>query len=199
MFKKKIECIMLFLFCCLFGLSGCTRGGDGDLLMQVANTDVGTEPETEMETEMETELETKAAVFYVYVCGAVNSPGVYELPEGSRLYEAVDMAGGMTDDADTTYLNMARLITDGEQVTVPTKEEAKQLAEEIKQADDGLVNINTASVSELTTISGIGESRAQAIVSYRESNGNFTCIEDIMKVDGIKDGLFSKIKDKITV
>jgi competence protein ComEA len=94
---------------------------------------------------------------------------------------------------------MARVLTDGEQVVVYTVTEALSLKEEEAQAKLGLVNINTADITELTTISGIGESRAKAIIDYREKNGAFSSIEDIKNVDGIKDGLFSKIKDKITI
>jgi competence protein ComEA len=143
----------------------------------------------------------KTAHIFVYVCGAVEAPGVYELEKGSRLYEAVELAGGMKDGADEAYLNMAREITDGEQIVVYTKAEVESLNEQavIAAATAGLVNINTAGQNELTTISGIGESRAKAIIDYREKNGSFNSIEDIMKVDGIKEGLFSKIKDKITV
>lgn len=148
---------------------------------------------------------------YIYICGAVTSPGVYQLTQGSRLYEAVEMAGGLTEAADATCLNLARQVLDGEQIVILTCEETDRLKQEGKytlgevntgiaaDASSGLVNINTASVSELTTVSGIGESRAQAIIAYREKNGGFRCIEDIKKVEGIKDGLFSKIKDKITV
>ncbi|MDE7204949.1 MAG: ComEA family DNA-binding protein [Lachnospiraceae bacterium] len=149
---------------------------------------------------------------YIYVCGAVELPGVYSLKQGSRLYEAVELAGGLTADADENCLNMARQIVDGEQVVILTQEEAMAMKEagtytalsgeatqETAAQDSGLVNINTATVSELTTVSGIGASRAQAIVDYREKNGRFGSIDDIKKVDGIKDGLFSKIKDKITI
>ncbi len=151
---------------------------------------------------------------YIYVCGAVELPGVYCLRQGSRLYEAVELAGGLTAEADENCLNMARQITDGEQVVILTQEEALALqeagtypqpglsgdaAQGTVSQDSGLVNINTASVTELTTVSGIGESRAQAIVDYREKHGGFGSIDDIKKVDGIKDGLFSKIKDKITI
>lgn len=144
---------------------------------------------------------------YIYVCGAVALPGVYSLAQGSRLYEAVELAGGLTADADENCLNMARQIIDGEQVVILTQEEALALKEageytypsgEAAQ-DSGLVNINTATVTELTTVSGIGAGRAQAIVDYREKNGSFGSIDEIKKVDGIKDGLFSKIKDKITI
>ncbi len=149
---------------------------------------------------------------YIYVCGAVELPGVYSLRQGSRLYEAVELAGGLTADADENCLNMARQITDGEQVVIFTQEEATarkeagtytypsgETPQEAATQGSGLVNINTATAAELTTVSGIGASRAQAIVDYREKNGSFGSIDDIKKVDGIKDGLFSKIKDKITI
>lgn len=139
---------------------------------------------------------------YVYICGAVKNPGVYNVPQGSRLYEAVELAGGFTEDADETCLNLARQAQDGEQLVIRTKEEQAALQQEQTAqgaASGGLVNINTATAAELSTISGIGGARAQAIIDYREKNGSFGTIEDIKKVDGIKDGLFSKIKDKITV
>lgn len=148
---------------------------------------------------------------YVYICGAVMNPGVYELGAGSRLYEVVELAGGLTDEADQTSLNLARQVTDGEQVVILTREETAKLEAEGKyvpgqlasdaavMSASSLVNINTATLSELTSVSGIGETRAQAIIAYREANGSFGCIEDIMKVDGIKEGLFAKIKDQITI
>lgn len=150
-----------------------------------------------------TNMSENSQKLFVHVCGAVANPGVYQMEPGSRLYEAVEMAGGLTDEADETCLNMARQLSDGEQVLILTKEETAAIprttADSQGTQTPGLVNINTATMAELTTVSGIGESRAQAIIAYREANGSFRCIEDIKKVDGIKDGLFSKIKDQITV
>ena len=145
------------------------------------------------------------AEIQVYVCGAVASPGVYVLPEGSRVYEAVEMAGGLLESADPKALNQARPLADGEQITVLTVEEvqngetAEQGAGGSVSAGDGKVNINTADEDELMTLSGIGESRAKAIIAYREENGKFESIEDIMKIDGIKEKMFEKISDSITV
>ncbi len=140
---------------------------------------------------------------YVYVCGAIQRPGVYEVPEGSRLYEVVERAGGMLEEADDMYLNLAREVKDGEQIVILTGEQTKSadggvLTESMSQTA-GLVNINTASVEELMTLTGIGESRAEAIVEYREKNGAFGSIDAIMQISGIKEALFEKIKDKITV
>lgn len=153
-----------------------------------------------------------AAEIQVYVCGAVASPGVYALPEGSRVYEAVELAGGFLESADPKALNQARLLSDGEQITVLTVEEVQDgktanqgnggVSGQNGSADDsegGKVNINTADEDELMTISGIGESRAKAIIAYREENGKFASIEDIMKIDGIKEKMFEKIRDSITV
>jgi competence protein ComEA len=188
--RKNLITVLLVL-CLIYPLEGCGKK-DSELTFET------------IQDYSETDNETYVAgvnnqSIFVYVCGAVGQAGVYELDEGSRLYEAIELAGGMNDDADTTYLNMARVLTDGEQVVVYTVTEALSLKEEEAQAKLGLVNINTADITELTTISGIGESRAKAIIDYREKNGAFSSIEDIKNVDGIKDGLFSKIKDKITI
>jgi competence protein ComEA len=182
---------VLFLLCLIYPLGGCGKKDSG-LSFET------TQDYSETDNETYVAGANKQSIF-VYVCGAVGKAGVYELDEGSRLYEAIELAGGMSEDADTTYLNMARVLTDGEQVVVYTVTEALNLKAEEAQAKLGLVNINTADLTELTTISGIGESRAKAIIDYREKNGAFSSIEDIKNVDGIKDGLFSKIKDKITI
>lgn len=142
---------------------------------------------------------------FVYVCGAVNKPGVYELSCTARAFEAIEKAGGFSTEAYEEALNLAKPLEDGEKLTVPTKEEWEQAeqAEEALTAEnekqDGLVNINTASKEELCTLPGVGSSRAESIIAYREENGSFSAIEDIKNVTGIKEGLFSKIKDKIKV
>ena len=154
---------------------------------------------------------------YVYVCGAVNAPGVYELPTGSRVYEAIAMAGGMTGEADGRSLNQAAQVADGQQITVYTKEEAEKLpkngsgagtAEQSAGSGEDLsaggtgkakVNINTAGREELMTLHGIGAARADAILAYREKHGSFSRIEDIMNVEGIKEKAFAKIRDDIVV
>lgn len=135
----------------------------------------------------------------VFVCGAVENPGVYELPEGSRVYEAVALAGGMSGDASQTAVNQAECLSDGQMIRIPTEEE--QRAGESAEAEraDGLVNINTADLEELKTLPGIGDSKARSIIAYREQNGAFGAVEDIKQIEGIKDGVFAKIKDCIKV
>ena len=160
----------------------------------------------------------KPRMYYVHVCGQVEKPGVYELPAGSRLYEALVLAGGLTENAAGEGLNQAEKIEDGSRVYVPSKEEyaaseknfpggsgeespsgvadAKELPEAVA---DGKVNLNTATKEQLMTLSGIGEAKALAIISYRESHGNFQKIEELMQVEGIKNGVFQKVKDQIKV
>lgn len=157
----------------------------------------------------EQELQT----VFVHVCGAVENPGVYELAGDARVYQAVEAAGGFLPEACEEYVNQAGALTDGTRLYILTEDEVRELSQAGKdtlteelllQSDsetdpaDGLVNINTASMEELCTLPGIGEGKARHIISYRESTGKFEQIEDIMKVEGIKEGLFGKIRDLIT-
>lgn len=135
----------------------------------------------------------------VFVCGAVKMPGVYELPAGSRVYEAVALAGGMTDDAALSAVNQAEPLTDGQMIEIPTKEEHELRAAAEEEYQDGLVNINTADAEELKTLPGIGDSKARNIIAYREKNGAFKAAEDIKNVDGIGEGVFAKLEDCIKV
>lgn len=161
----------------------------------------------------------------VHVCGAVNHAGVYELPAGSRVFEAIEMAGGFTEDADESYVNQAQQLSDGSKLVIPTAEQARmeteqdgtreqtaassaegygvtggqETAPDAASSADGKININTATREQLCGIPGIGETRAAAIVAYRQDSGGFKAIEDIMKVSGIKEGTYAKIKDRITV
>ena len=150
--------------------------------------------------------QSPAAMVYVHVCGMVEQPGVYGLPEGSRVYEAVEAAGGIRDGGAADYLNLAETLKDGMKLEVPSESQAEEWkAQGIKPAADPeakarhMVNLNTATREELMSLRGIGESRAEDIIRYRETYGGFQSIEDIMNVSGIKDAAFEKIKDSITV
>lgn len=136
---------------------------------------------------------------FVYVCGAVVNEGVYELPVGSRAYEAIEKAGGLRADADAAQINQAEILSDEKQLYIPTKYEVLQQQELQKEETDGRININSATREELMTLPGVGEAKADSIVKYREVNGPFQSIEDIMMISGIKNGLFEKIKDYIKV
>lgn len=135
----------------------------------------------------------------VYVCGAVRHPGVYELAEGSRVYEALELAGGMTPEASPTAVNQAQLLTDGEMIEILTVSEAAEQETAQAAESDGRVNINTADADELKTLPGIGDAKADSIIAYREQNGAFAAIEDIKNIEGIKDGVFAKLEDHIKV
>ena len=138
----------------------------------------------------------------VYVCGAVVSPGVYELDDGSRIYEAVELAGGFMEDAAEDVLNLAESVTDGQMIRIPTEEEQEAVGRQGAEADsaaDGKLDLNRADVAALMELPGIGQSKAEAIVGYREEHGPFSQAEDLMKVEGIKEGVFNKIKERIKV
>ena len=144
----------------------------------------------------------------VYVCGAVHCPGVYTLPEGSRLYEAVNMAGGFLAVADSSYHNLARYLEDGERIYILTCEETKELTTQQKAEGEesskedltkSVIDLNTATKEQLATLPGIGESRAESILEYRKKVGAFTAIEEIMNISGIGEAMFAKIKDRIMV
>ena len=175
----------------LAGLTGCRK--------KTAVYDSAAEEITTEAAETETTGEEKAASIWVYVCGEVRDPGVYELPEGSRITDAVEAAGGMTGDASETYLNLAETLSDGQKIEVPSVEMAEALEEAAAQDTSGLVNLNRATEAELMTLSGIGESKAKEIIRYRESRGGFQKPEDLMNIPGIKEGVFHKIRDQITV
>lgn len=147
--------------------------------------------------------ETNAlSVIVVHICGEVVSPGVYELPSGSRLADAVEAAGGFTEAAAGSYRNLAAYVQDGEKIVIPSLTEVTEdCLGQMSQAEekDGLVNINTASLEQLMTLPGIGQAKAEAILAYRQAEGCFYAAEDIMQVSGIKAAAFEKIKNYITV
>ncbi len=254
--RKKIWIGILFT---LLLCSGCTRKEEGLVLTPLGESkessqvtgaeteDASQETETgdgtleaadaaingtgSQETGATSLMEEVDTTLYLYICGEVREPGVYELPVGSRVFDAVDAAGGFTEEADETYVNLVASVSDGMQIRIPGKEETAVAKEETTNSssivvvseslvageaassgngdgivndgdqggNNGLININTADVSGLCEIPGIGESRANDIISYRQEHGGFETIEDIMKVTGIKDKMFAKIKDKITV
>lgn len=196
--RNVITCILLSV---VLGVCGCTK--KEQLVLSVQNdTAVNMEENREDIGDARADLAEKDGLrqsICVHVCGAVVNPGVYELPTGSRVYEAVQAAGGFTEEADENYVNQALALTDAVQLVIPTVEEAEAWQTQDGQADDGKININTASESQLCDIPGIGAVRAAAIATYRQEHGAFETIEDIMKVSGIKQGTYDKIKDSIKV
>lgn len=227
----KRQKIVFVLFLAFFCFTGCR---DETYIKKKYQLDTGSKVTEEIETteaiegteeiketqEIETTEEIKKTekvqeerTLVIYICGAVNIPGVYKLPEGARVVDAIAAAGGLRNDADTMLVNQARILADGEQIQILTIEEAK--AQETKSqpaetsgnnADEmnvpgqpSKININQADDKLLMTLPGIGQVKADAIIQYRKEHGAFTSITDIMKISGIKESVFSKIKDLITI
>ncbi|OLA81981.1 MAG: hypothetical protein BHW44_11505 [Roseburia sp. 40_7] len=125
-----------------------------------------------------------ADIFYVYICGAVANPGVYQVPSGSRVYEVIGQAGGLLEEAGADCINQAEYVTDGQMIKILTREEMAQ---------------DLSNEADADTSMGIGESKAGSIISYREEHGKFSSIEELMNITGIKEGVYTKIKEHITV
>mgnify|MGYP001034076582 FL=1 len=149
----------------------------------------------------DTELPDTEPLIRVYVCGAVANPGVVEIPGGSRAEDALLAAGGFGEEAARDAVNLADWVSDGQKLYFPAEgEEILPLADSGDAGTAaGLVNINTADAAALCTLPGVGESRAVDIIAWREANGGFDSCEDIMKVPGIKNAVYEKLKDKIAV
>lgn len=163
------------------------------------------------------EEEQPGDMIYVHVCGAVNKPGVYSLPAGSRIADAVLCAGDFSPKAARDYLNLAKKIADGQKIYVPDVEEAETFLAEgtvpegdggsisvdgegspKTPADDvGYVDINTAGEEEFMTLPGIGKAKAEAILAYRKERGAFASCEELMQVPGIKESIYKKLCDRI--
>ena len=224
---------LFILSCCLTGcgekesisldeIPGETWAVQDEKKQEAAEANEGDSAEKAQEAEAGNESGAVSVpeMLSVYVCGAVNTPGVYELPTGSRLYQAIDAAGGMREDADRNYLNLAMELMDGQKLQVPTEEEVRTGAVdaetsgnmsgntsesntsgsgETSSGGSGLVNINTADETLLMTLPGIGEAKAKSIIAYRQEKGAFAKIEDIMNITGIKQAVYEKIKDAICV
>jgi len=211
---------LILCFCTVF--SGC-RKQDRDFILEKEGEEAVSEEALSQEEKPEisktpsvTEAETLPSVtempeeIFVDVCGAVAYPGVYALEAGSRVFQAIEAAGGFLPAAAGNCINQAQVMGDGQQIYVPTKEEAEGLgwkpegqnqgtASEEAKPDQERINLNTADLAALQTLSGIGEAKAQAILAYREEHGGFSSVEDLMNVPGIKEGTFLKIKDKLAV
>ena len=180
------------------------------------------EKNIEEETNEQTKEEKKeeVATVIIDIKGNVNNPGVYEVEEGKRVNDVITMAGGLTEDADTSNINLAKIVKDEMTIVIYSKEEVLEkyksevcicdcpyitndacITETSNEEDNtsNLVNINTASVDELMTLPGLGEAKAKSIIEYRTKNGNFTSIDKITEVSGIGEAIFEKIKDYITV
>lgn len=215
--KQKKKILWMLLFVLLAG--GC---GTQDSVLKRGQQEISSTDEKEKETETETEDSVKAGEtqessqeplsewIYVDICGAVSHPGVYRIEAGSRVFQALEAAGGCTGEASLETVNQADLLTDGQKIRIYTREEIAQmeevLSEKTQQSEtdrgdstDSRIDINRAGKEELMTLTGIGETRAQAILAYRESHGKFSSTQELMQVEGIKEKTYEKLKDQIRI
>lgn len=141
---------------------------------------------------------------YVHLCGQVQHPGVYKVKQGTRLIQVIKQAGGFTKQAARDVINQAKIVTDEEQIEIPSKnqmiqKQSMQQSKEQVTVTDDRVNINTATKEQLMTLPGIGQAKAERIIDYRTRQGAFTSIEQIKQIEGIKEKAYEKIKDKIII
>lgn len=192
--KKRIRCLVLSCFFALTAIFSMACGDDSDEIR------LG-EPEViaKAEDRSESGENKEEQLITVYLCGAVVNPGVVSLAKGSRVADGLALVGGFTEDAATDYVNLAAILLDGEQITFPRLSEAEKLRQEQELKNQGKVNINTATLEELMTLTGIGETRAKDIIAYRSTNGDFEKPEDMLLIPGIKESTFDKFKDMIYV
>ncbi|WP_296009276.1 ComEA family DNA-binding protein [uncultured Adlercreutzia sp.] len=187
-------------------------GGDGKGVAAASSGEAGVVGASSGtgDTVLPAQAETPPRSLCVHVDGAVASPGVYYLDEGSRVIDAVEAAGGVRDDAVTATVNLAQELEDGQQVVIPAVGEESEVVpgagagtgasgSASSASSSGLININTASASELTALSGIGEATAAKIVADREANGPFASVDDLTRVSGIGEKKLEAIRDAICV
>ncbi len=186
---------VLLLSSLLLGLYGCSNS---DASADIVSISKAVEDDTESSPEVK--VESHENEIKIYICGEVLNPGVYNLHEGDRVIDALEVAGGETENAYLLDVNLAEPLYDGEMIVILDEEEAmlKGTVSGLGSASDGRININSATAEELKTLPGVGDSKADNIISYRNSS-RFASTSDIMKVSGIGKALYEQIKDKITV
>lgn len=219
--ENKIKCIAVLIIIFCFGCFYSCKKTDGtevilqDNVVESSNNSENFHGETSKIVEnvdgsKSTSDAGNESVFYVYITGSVNYPGVYEVSEGSRIFNVIEAAGGTTREAALEYIDMAAYVSDGCSIHIYSLTEAldanlsisdggSYIPSSSENSSNTLVNINTASLEELMTLSGIGQSKAQSIITYRQEHGGFKSIEEIMDISGIKEAAFGKIKDNICV
>ncbi len=225
--KIKITTYMFFL-CTALLFTSCTKANGTKMYLEAKTQEQESRPpaeqpagstdaadrsgsgqaDTDSKTSGQADTDLADQTCFVYVCGAVKHPGVFELPQNSRVYEAIALAGGFRKNAYEKGINQAAQITDGQMIEVLTVKEQKESGAKTQgqgtdaanaQSQDDRIDINTATAEQLTTLSGIGQAKAENIIAYRESSGGFSSVEDLMKVSGIGEGVYERIKDKVKV
>lgn len=220
--NRRFLLVWIMIVICLTGCSGIGRqqdAGNESALEEVELSEDGKSEVAGQKEQAKTEDEDEKASsgeICVYVCGQVKHPGVYCLDADSRICDAIRLAGGLTGKAAAISVNQAEKMQDGQQIYIPSKKEAannngasgktegtadggNSSGSTDTQGTSGKVNINTAGKEELMTLTGIGEARAQAIIKYRETKGRFGSKEQLKEVEGIKDGIYGKLEDRIEI
>ena len=210
---EKIKEYKIIVICAIFGmvLGGFfllkpvaqTPAKESNLQTEVTTVSKDSASEKEEKSQKsEAEEVVEKDLITVDVKGAVKSPGIYDLPVGSRINDAVQKAGGLTDNADSKSINLAQKISDEALVYVPTKEEATSQEAHSNASntkENKKVNLNKASLEELKQVKGLGAKRAQDIIDHRESNGKFKSVDELKKVSGIGAKTIEKLKEYVTV
>jgi len=210
--------ILSSLFCALITIVGCGNAvtmhkaqsvgsvSDSAEKVQKSLEDISKRETEESVAESVDAEEDVSSTIRIHICGEVNNPGVYEIEVGSRVIDAVELAGGFTDVACSDEINLAGVLSDSVRVYIPNEQDIKDgkltgdvSANGAESTGKALININTADEAQLVQITGIGQTRARSIIEYRQKNGRFNRIEDIQKVSGIGEASFDKMKDMITV
>lgn len=171
-------------------------GGDGDEKIRETDAVPGIAAE---ESSAEGEEPQPIGDIYVDISGCVNKPGVYRITSGTRLFQLIEEAGGLTEDADTEGINRAEEVYDGQKINIYSKEETVATDKPPQENTDGKININRADAKSLQEIPGIGPATAQKILEYREQTGRFATPEDIKNVSGIGEKTFESMREYITV
>lgn len=197
---KSIVCIVMCAFLCAVSF-GCSR--ESVVISEQEDAVDGSEAQTAEDADGEEDVtaqtsEAETDTISAFVCGAVVSEGVYEFRNGSIKNDALTAAGGFSEDADTSAVNLAEQITDGEKIYFPHEGEGAE-PETGESGGSHLVNINAADADELTELPGIGETRAARIVEYRRTHGNFSSKDELRNVSGIGDSIYEGLEEYITV
>lgn len=197
MFKDKGKSLIIILFYLLlfliFFLIKNRDHSDNQITNQLSlsqNLDAN-----QLAEESKTESKLEGEEIYIHISGSVNYPGLIKMKAGQRLFDAIDLAGGMTEEADIDQINLSLILNDQDKIYIPAKGE---LASFVQGPSSDLVNINTASKEELISLSGIGDKTAEKIINYRQQSP-FSKKEDLMNVPGIGENKYKEIEDKITI
>ena len=214
--KRYVYFMMLLV---IFMFSSCKRGEvenpSGNLELELLELqEVQGEGGTFEKNHLESLEQEKELSIFVHVAGAIHQPGVVELKGNKRVFEAIDLAGGLREDAAVSHINLARVVEDGERIYVPNLKEIEELKEDLVDpnlslnklddnnsslASSGKVNLNQAGIDELMILTGIGPSKARNIIDYREQYGGFGSIEELLHVSGIGTSTYERIKEHVTL